>query len=169
MDVSSLRALSGWLAHSTLSARLQGAMWVIPMIQTVHILAVAVAIASAFLLDLRVIGAFASGERSDRVAKRLLPWARGAIAVLAVSGLLLIIAEPERCLTNAAFWSKMLMLILALTTTRILHNGIRRTFAFWEISPLRRVTGKIIAGASLLLWSGVVLAGRWIAYLGAPR
>ena len=169
MDVSNLRALSGWLAHSTLSLQLQGAVWVIPMIQTVHILAVAVAIASAFLLDLRVLGVFATGERSDRVAKRLLPWARGAIAVLAVSGSLLIVAEPERCLMNAAFWSKMLMLTLALTTTWILHNRIRRTCAFWEISLPRRVTGKIVAGTSLLLWSGVVLAGRWIAYLGVPR
>jgi len=169
MDVSNLRTLSEWLAHSTLSLQLQEAMWVIPMIQTVHILAVAVAIAAAFLLDLRVLGAFAIGEPSDRIAKRLLPWARWAIAVLAMSGALLIVAEPERCLTNAAFWSKMLMLIMALSTTGILHKGIRRTCAFWEISPPRRVTGKIIAGTSLLLWSGVVLAGRWIAYLGVPK
>jgi len=169
MDVSDLRALSGWLAHSTLSLQLQGAMWVIPTIQTVHIVAVAIAIASAFLLDLRVLGVFATGERSDRVANRLSPWARGAIAALAVSGALLIVAEPERCLTNAAFWSKMLMLTLAITATWILHNGIRRTCAFWEISLPHRVAGKIIAGASLLLWSGVVLAGRWIAYLGVPK
>lgn len=169
MDVANLNALSAWLAHSALSLRLQGAMWVIPMIQTVHILAVAVAIASAFLLDLRVLEAFALGESCERVAQRLLPWARGAIAVLAVSGALLIIAEPERCLMNPAFWSKMLMLSLALTATWILHSRIRRTCTFWEISSARRLTGKIIAGASVLLWSGVVLAGRWIAYLGVPK
>lgn len=169
MDGSSVRALSVWLGHTMLSTQLQGATWVIPMIQTVHILAVAVAIASAFLLDLRVMSVFATGERSDRVAKRLLPWAWGAIAVLAMSGSLLIVAEPARCLQNVAFWVKMVMLISALTTTWVLHSGIRRAFAFWEFSQRRRLTAKIIAGASMLLWSGVVLAGRWIAYLGLPR
>lgn len=169
MNESGLTAVSKWLGQTALSAQLQRALWVIPTIQTVHILAIAIAIASAFLLDLRIIGVFATNERSGRIASRVVPWAWGAVVVLAVSGSLLIVAEPERCLPNAAFWVKMAMLAFALATMCVLHGGIRRNSGFWECTPNRRATGRIIAAASLFLWSGVVLAGRWIAYLGLPK
>jgi hypothetical protein len=159
--------LSRWLAHTELSSVIQSAAWIIPAIQTIHILAVAVVITSMFMLDLRLIGAFARNEASGAIASRLLPWAWGALALLAVSGSLLIVAEPERCLPNRAFWAKMLMLAAALLMLWVLQRGLRRNPAYWEGSAAHRRMSGIIAAASLVLWSGVVLAGRWIAYLKA--
>jgi hypothetical protein len=167
MSNPAIKDLSTWLAHTKLSSMIQGAAWVIPAIQTVHILAVAVAIASFFMLDLRLIGVFAKNEPANAIANRLLPWGWGALAVLATSGILLIVAEPERCLANSAFWAKMLILALALLTTCVLRSGLQRNSGCWEGSLGRKLLSKIIAATSLLLWSGVVLAGRWIAYLGA--
>ena len=40
----------------------------------------------------------------------------------------------------------------------------RRENGFWESSSGRRNLGRLIAGVSVVLWIGVVLAGRWIAY-----
>lgn len=165
MSNSQLKHLSMWLAHTKLSSLIQAEPWVIPAIQIVHILAVAVAIASIFMLDLRLMGVFARNEPVSAVANRLLPWVWGALTILATSGLLLIVAEPERCLRNFAFWAKMLMLVLAVLTTRVLRSRLRRNSGYCD--GANQIVSKIIAATSLLLWSGVVLAGRWIAYLGS--
>jgi hypothetical protein len=37
--------------------------------------------------------------------------------------------------------------------------------AFWELTPARRTTARMTAIVSLLLWVGIVFAGRWIAYM----
>jgi len=165
-STSALEQLSTWLSHTAVSAHLQKCEWTIPAIQTVHILSIAAAISSAFLLDLRFLGLFAPGRPTYVIARRLQPWGTVALVSLAVSGGLLIVAEPSRSLTNVVFAVKLLILTAALLGNWVLKRGLRVDLHFWDREPARKLS-KIIAIISLLLWSGVVLAGRLIAYVGA--
>ena len=165
MITSTLRALSTWLAKTSPSAMIQGTIWVIPAIQIVHIVSISVTLSSVFLIDLRLIGVRFRNQPVVVIVSRFLPWARGSLAALAVSGSFLIIGEPERSLTNRAFGLKMLILTVAIVLTWIIHRKLRMNPAYWDSNPTARAMGKGIAVVSLFLWSGVVLAGRWIAYL----
>lgn len=86
--------------------------------------------------------------------------------LLALSGSLLIVAEPGRSLTNVVFGVKLLVLAAALLSNWTLERGLRADPRFWDHGSTRAM-GRGIAALSMLLWTGVVLAGRLIAYIGA--
>jgi hypothetical protein len=153
------------LANTPLSQFVQNTEWIIPLTQTIHILAIAVVIGSVGLIDLRLLGLAGRSQSVSSMARRLLPTVWVSLAVLFCSGSVLIIGEPQRSLANPAFQLKMLMLLLVATMTAFLQGSLRRDVAFWELSPGRRLAAKLTAIVSLLLWVGIVFAGRWIAYI----
>lgn len=139
--------------------------WVIPTVQTVHILSISIVMSAAAMVDLRVLGVLLRGQPLAAVAYRFVPWIWWTLIVLLLSGSTLIIGEPGRSLRNPAFILKMSMLAAVLVLTLIFHRGLRRNDRFWEISSGRRISGRLLAAVSLVFWVGIVFAGRWIAYI----
>jgi hypothetical protein len=163
--LSTLHAFSEWLANTGLSATIQNVSWIIPTVQTVHIVSVAVVIAAVFLVDMRILGIFAPGQPLAALSHRFLTWIWYALVVLLISGVLLIIGEPVRSLLNPAFALKMVMLIVVAGLTRAIQRPLATDAGYWDASGARRATLKAMAVASLALWSCIVFAGRWIAYI----
>ncbi len=161
----SLDAFCTWLAATPLSQTIQTVEWVIPAVQTVHILAVSLVMTSVLMVDLRLIGVAAAGQSMAAVARRFLPFVWWPLPVLLLTGLTLIVAEPTRALENRVFLLKMLLLAAAAAVTLAYQIPLAKNAAFWELSPGRRRAAKLVALVSLPLWVGVVFAGRWIAYV----
>ncbi len=154
-------AFCDWLSSTAVSMVIQNVLWIIPLVQIVHILAIATVMASIVMLDFRLLGVSAHGQTIPDVAHRFLPWVWGAVVVLFTSGSLLIIAEPGRDLLNTVFYLKMSLLACVLTLTFGFQVLARRGAEFWE---RRRVIARVTAVVSLALWVGIVMCGRWIAY-----
>jgi len=161
----SVHEFSEWLAGTGLSVVLQTTSWAIPAVQTVHIVSVAAVVSATFLVSLRILGIFERSQALAALSGRFLPWVWYALVVLFVSGALLVIAEPGRSLTNPAFVLKMVMLLGAAGLTLLLQRPLQADAAFWDASSQRRALARTIAVLSLSLWSGIVFAGRWIAYV----
>ena len=70
---AALSELSKWLAATPLSHTIQTAGWIIPTLQTIHILGVAVLFSSAVLVDLRVLRVLQRDVPLPDVARRFLP------------------------------------------------------------------------------------------------
>ena len=151
-----------WLSSTRFSMAIQDISWIVPGIQSVHILAIATVMASIVMLDFRLLGVTGRGQSIREVAHRFLPWIWSAVAVLLATGILLIIGEPARELINPVFWVKMSLLAVALILTGTLQYSVFHHESLWE---RRRALGRILALASLLLWMAIVTAGRWIAYV----
>jgi hypothetical protein len=162
MTDSALLGLSKWLSATSLSSEIQTTKWIIPTLQTIHILGVAVLFSSVILVDLRVLRALLRDAPLAQVAQRFLPVIWPVLLVLLVSGSLLIIGEPRRSLLNATFYLKMALLLVAI----VLTAGLQWSFAsaFWEKWQGRHVVGRLAALLSILVWCGILFAGRWIAY-----
>ena len=154
-------AFCDWLSNTPLSQAIQNHNWVIPSVQSVHILAIATVMASIVMMDFRLLGVHGRGQTIPQVAHRFLPWVWCAVCVLAATGAILIIGEPGRELESQVFWLKMSMLACVLILTGAFQFGAFR--GFWEH---RRVLATLTALASLCLWVAIVAAGRWIAYMG---
>lgn len=165
--LSDLHAFTDWLAGTPMSTTIQNVSWIIPTVQTVHIVCVAIVIAAVFLVDLRILGVFARGQPVAALSHRFLPWIWYALIVLLITGSLLVIGEPGRSLTNPAFIAKMLMLLTVAALTRVIQRPLLRDPGYWDASAGRRVTVIAIAIVSLVLWSLIVFAGRWIAYVAS--
>ncbi len=134
------------------------------MVQTVHILAIAAVMASVLMIDLRLLGVLGREQPVARVSERFRPVIWWTLPILLATGILMIIGEPVRSLENPIFQLKMALLVAAIIATLSYQVPLGRDPAFWDMTSSRRGVARIIAVLSLLLWMGIVFAGRWIAY-----
>ncbi len=163
-----LQHFAKWLEATPLSLLLQNELWVIPTVQTIHILAIAVVISSVGMIVLRLLGKADPASPVSDTAQRFVPWIWVALVVLAITGSIMVIAEPVRSLPNPAFQLKMLMLVLAMGMTLLFQGTVGRVGqggSTIAISP----TTRLVALATLGLWLGIIIAGRWIAYMILPE
>ena len=167
MNGTVLREFCRWLAATPLSNTIQTIGWIIPTLQTIHILAVAVVFSSAILVNLRLWRVLQRDMPLSDVARRFLPAIWPVLAILLITGSLLIIGEPRRSLLSTTFYLKMVLLAFALVLTVGLQWSLSATPEFWEKNRWRRVVGKFAATVSTLVWCGILFAGRWIAYTPA--
>jgi hypothetical protein len=165
MRTQALHNFCSWLEETPVSLAIQTTPWIVPTVQTVHILAIAAVMSSILMIDLRLIGILGRDQPLSRVSARFLPFVWGALPILLVSGIVVIIGEPGRTLENPIFQMKMGLLVAAIIVTLGYQVSLRKDAAFWDLSSGRRGAVKTVAVLSLLLWAGIVFAGRWIAYL----
>lgn len=149
--------------QTPLSQLLQDVRWLIPTIQSIHIMALSLVFTSAAVVDLRLLGVGGSSQPLSRLSKRFLPWVGWGVAVLLATGVLLMVAEPTRAILNPFFQIKMLLLVIVgLMTWQIAQGAERRAGLFAGIGD--GGSGKAVAVASLVLWLAIIAFGRWIAY-----
>ena len=165
--LSTLRAFADWLQTTPLSEMIQNVSWIIPTVQTIHIVCVALVVTATFFVDLRIIGLFSRSQSLGSLASRFLTGIWWVILLLFVTGSLLIIGEPGRSLLNPAFGAKMAMLVVVAALTVMLQRPLATNEGYWDASGGRQLAAKSIAVVSLVLWSFIVFAGRWIAYVTA--
>ncbi len=135
-----------------------------PILQTIHLLSVAAVMASIVFIDLRVLGLALPSQTIPEMLRRLMPWTWGALGTLFLSGLPFLLARPARYFNNPVFQIKFSLLLPAIILAILFYRLSLRESDYWDAGSNRRVTAKLIALTSLLLWLGVVMAGRWIAY-----
>ena len=160
----SLNEICAWIDQTAMSQAIQVTNWVVPTVQTVHILAIAVVASSVLMIDLRLIGVFWADRRMKEVSSRFLPLVWWPLLILFVTGVIMVISEPTRSLKNPAFQLKMALLIAALIVTGLFQFLQRRNAKFGDLRKGPRVAAVTVAIVSMLLWSAIIFAGRWIAY-----
>ena len=156
-----------WLKVTPFSVALQSTSWAVPLVQTVHILAIGALIGSGLMLALRTLGWIATDQTLASATLRFMRVIWGSLPVLFVSGILMISAEPARSLENPAFWLKILLLFFSCAVSVGYQKPLHKNPDFWESSRARRRFGQLVAFVSLALWVAVIFSGRWIAYVEA--
>jgi len=158
-----LKSACDWIAATATSNFIKDATWVIPTVQSIHILAIAALLASMAMLDLRLAGVIGREQSTRQLARRFLPVLWRALPVLLGTGIVMIAGEPSRELLNRFFWIKMSTLLVALLLTIPMQRLVTEA-RLMDLPRGRRNTLRAIALLSLLLWMVIVFCGRWIAY-----
>ncbi len=166
-----LQELSAWLEQTMLhtlfadTTRLE--TWlIIPLSQTIHILGVAIVMTAIGMLNLQLLGVRVTKQSFAELSAGWMPWIWSGMAALFVTGAVQTIAEPTRELMNNTFRIKIVMLVIAIAITVLYRAQVRKDPNYWEHSN-RRTAACALASLSLVLWLGIVAAGRLIAYVGA--
>jgi len=159
-----LQQLCQWLYDSGIGTSIRQSIWVFPIIETIHVLGLTLLVGTVAILDLRLLGLILKREQVARVAGQILPLTWAGFAVMFVSGFLLFWAEAAKCYANPAFRLKLLLLILVGLNPLIFHLTIYRSVLSWNERVVTPVRARLAALFSLTLWSGIVCAGRAIAY-----
>ena len=163
--MDTLTWISDWLASTGLSVWIASQVWAVPTLQSIHILAIGVILASLAMLDLRLAGLIGREQSIREMTLRFYPWVWGALAVLVTTGFLQIMAEPARELLNWVFWTKMGLIVSAVLFTAPVRR-LLEDCRYRELAPRKQRIVRTCALISLALWVLVVTCGRWIAYAG---
>jgi hypothetical protein len=157
----SLLHLFHWYDHTALAAAMRKSTWAFAVVEMIHLMGLALLGGAVLIVNLRLLGVILRGRPADRIARELWPILVASVAVLTVTGILMVSEETMKCYHSAAFRLKMLLFVPALVLSFGLHRWLKR-----EGGPpdSGRVT-KLVACLSLALWFGVGVAGRAIGYL----
>ena len=158
-------AFCQWLEGSAWATEIHQSLWLFPLIETAHLFGVILLVGATSALDLRLIGLAMKEQRVSRLARRLLPWAWTGLTLQVLTGFCLFASEATRCWENTAFRLKMIMLVLAGLNALMFHQTVYRRVANWDEARVTPVGAKFAGCCSILLWFGIVAAGRWIAFL----
>jgi hypothetical protein len=158
-------AFCQWLEGSAFGTAIHQSLWLFPLIETAHLFGIILLVGATSALDLRLIGLALKEEPVSRVAGRLLPWAWVGLTIQVTTGFCLFASEATRCWENPAFRIKMAMLVLAGLNALVFHQTVYRRVASWDEARVTPVAAKFAGCCSILLWFGIVAAGRWIAFL----
>jgi hypothetical protein len=157
-----------WLSGTSLSVALREATWAEPVVETVHVLTLTLFLGFSVLLDLRLLGVILRRRRASEVLAQLNPWLFAGFAVMIVTGVLLFCGDPVSFYSTIFFRVKMIMLVLAGANVLIFNWTVGRRVADWDQDLNTPAGAKMAAVLSLVLWVGIIAAGRAIAYVLPP-
>jgi hypothetical protein len=160
-----IKEFCDWLSNTNVSVAFQSANWFVPLVQTVHIISIAILLTSVYVVSFRLIGVTRGGQSLAVLTAKSTPWIWIALGVLLGTGILLTITEPARELLNWAFRVKMLMVIALVAILLVVQICTRRSPEYWTESPTRRRAARAIGIVAVIIGAGIVTAGRWIAYV----
>ena len=90
-----------WVASLPISLWARQITWLVPMMQTLHILSIGAILSAVVMIDLRIWGVSRSLGLAER-ANRFLPWIWVALIVSTLTGIALMVGSP-RSMRDAAF------------------------------------------------------------------
>ncbi len=150
-----------WSDQTHVAIAIRNSRWLFPVIETFHLLALALLLGTVIIMSLRLFGVVMKRERISELAKQLAPWTLGALCVVLPSGWLLFASEAFKCYDSIPFRVKMVCLFLAL----IYHFTFYRKIVRADDSRITPLTARATGILSLLLWFSVGLGGRGIGFL----
>lgn len=154
-----------WLDQTSVGAAIRQSLWLFPAIETVHLLGMAALVGTITVLDLRLLGWAMPQRKVSQVAARLIRWAWFAFGLQVVTGGLLFSSEAVKIYGNPAFRLKMFLLLLAGAQALIFQTVVSRKLPAWDERPSPPVMAKAMGLMSILLWLGIVTAGRFIGFV----
>ena len=149
-----------WCENSWIGEGIRDSTWLFPVIESFHLLALAVIGGSVLIVNLSLLGLDPGPRSAARVWDAARPWFLGSLAVMLTSGVLLFTSEAVKLYYHEAFWVKMSALLLSLVFTAT----VQRRTALADPDRVSRLRSRSVALISLLLWFLVGAGGRWIGF-----
>jgi len=154
----SVYSMFSWCENSAIGESIRASLWLFPVIESFHLLALAVMGGAVLMVCLRMFGYGIQNAPVEQLWRDTWPYLMGSLVVLLVSGGLLFTSEATKLYDHGAFWFKMASLALAILFTFTVQ---RKVVLSGNAGP---GSSKLVALITVLLWAGVGIGGRWIGF-----
>jgi len=148
-----------WCEQKGLGHLIQSGRWEFAIIETIHIMALAVLLGTIIATDLRLVGLGMRGQSSAELLRQFAPWTWSSFSIMVASGICLFLSEAVRLSRSSPFFYKMVLVVVAV----VVQLAITRKAAVSD--PRNRGFSKLVGSLSLVCWLSIALAGRLIAFL----
>ena len=145
-----------WSEATPLGKAIRNSEYAFPMVEFVHLAGLAVIGGAVLIVDMRLLGFGLKKTSVAQLAKDAQPYVTGSLIVMLLTGAMLYSSEATKCYASAAFWIKMISLVLAMIFTYTIKKRV----------AARDHESVLVGAMSILLWFGVAWGGRWIGFGG---
>jgi uncharacterized membrane protein len=153
-----------WLATTQGSIALHESLYMYPLVESTHVLALCLFLGMAIMFDLRLLGLALRSVPITDIKRWLFPWMAVGFVVMVITGALLFYAIPIRSYQSIWFRIKVVALLAAGINALVYHMTIEKRLREWDRHPVPPRAARRAGAASLALWAVIVVAGRMIAY-----
>jgi hypothetical protein len=150
-----LQALVEGLEATSVSQALRASLWLYPLVNTGHVVGIALLFGSIVPLDLRLLGLW-RGVPVEHLARPLVAMAIAGLLLAVTTGALLFATRPADYVGEPLFGVKLALLAAAVANALLL-----RRVGGW---PRAGGAAAVAAAVSIALWLAVITAGRLIGY-----
>jgi len=158
-------AFCKWLEHTSLGTHVRESLWLFPTVETLHLFGIVMLVGSTSFFDLRLLNLTMKDQPVSRIVGKLQGFVWAGFIVQVVTGFMMFSSEATKMYINDAFRLKMLMIVVAGLNAGIFHFTAYRSADKWSSSGSTPLAAKFAGAFSILLWFGIVAAGRWIAFI----
>jgi uncharacterized membrane protein len=160
----SLLSFAEWVDTHAWSTALHESLYMYPWVESTHVLTLCLFVGTLIAVDLRLLGFVFKDVPVSHVTNRMLPWTVAGFVIMTITGLLLFYAIPVRTYQSLWFRIKVILLIIAGINAWFFHKKVQRDQALWDSNPIPPKGARVSAAVSLVMWAGVIVTGRFIAY-----
>jgi hypothetical protein len=153
-----------WLQHTRFATAISESAWLFPLIEGSHILALPLSVGMIVILDLRLLGIAFCDRRGAKLMLNVMRWSKIGFSVMFLTGGLLLITQAGKAYGNAFFRTKLVFLLMLGINAAVYQKLFLPKTAQWDSARGASAGAKFCAGVSLVLWMGVIVCGRTMAY-----
>ena len=132
--------------------------WSFPVTEILHMIGFVILIGTIMIVDLRLLGVGMRRQTSAQLIKDTAPWTLLGLTMIIITGPMIFLSDPVLYLYNEAFRFKITMLIICIIFNWTIHRKV-------AVSPEPGGAGTLVAGLSILMWSSIIFAGIFIAFV----
>ena len=158
----SIPAFVEWVQNTDLSIAIREGGLPYPVIGGIHLLSIAWFGGMVLATDLRLLGWAMRRRAVSDVVLQLQPWKRLGFVIVVATGLLLAWSEPIRLYQSPSFWVKMALFALVGVHALVFRAPVYRYPSKLDAKLTQKA--KLAAVLSMLLWAGLIVSGRFIAF-----
>jgi hypothetical protein len=151
-----------WLEGLAWTTALRESPFGYPLIETSHVACIVVFAGLVIMMDLRLVGLAFTQAPLAQIQRRLFPWQMGSFVPSMATGILLFCVDPLRYYRNVLFLAKLVFLVLAGLNALAFHLKTYRRADGWDQDTQVSAIARLAGGASLLLWSLIIVSSRLI-------
>lgn len=162
-----LHGLLSALEDTPLASAMRGELggeWLFPIVETLHVMSLALVFGSIVMVDLRLVGAASRGSAVSSLSREVLPYTWAAFVCAIVTGTLLFVSKAHVYFHNLQFQLKFLCMLLAGVNMLVFHFGVYRHVLEWDERYPPPCAARLAGALSIALWMGVIFFGRWIGF-----
>lgn len=157
-----------WLQSLSLMTYIRQSGLTYPVIMSTHLTCIAIFGGMIAVTDLRLLGWAFQDRPIASVVNGLRWWKRLGFCIMVTMGFLLFGSKAPDYYPNPYFWTKMAILALIGIHALIFRPSVYNQPEKLDASPLIPTRAKAAGALSLVLWTGMVCAGRLIGYYEPP-
>jgi len=162
--LQSLLGIFHYIDATQSSTSLRESFYVFPVVEGIHVISLAISVGLVIWFDLRLVGLILKDQPVSAVFRPIRPFMLTGFGIMFATGIALFWALALRCYASPFFWIKMVFLLLAGINIGIYHFTIDRRQTEWDSMTVPPTRARIAGLVSLVLWIGVIAAGRLMAY-----